>query len=238
MTTYYLSGPMRGKPYYNRALFVDVDCALRKVLNPEDHIINPSLNFNGDQSLEPSVYMTLDLHQVLDSDVIVLLPGWRDSSGARREVQLAMWAGKDFMEAEAKPFPNGDWTYEFYEPVEAIPAMDESQSLRAATLDKAKECITGDRNNNYGPPHQDFRRSSDAMTAYGYRHTQLAASAPMCPTCGARPMESHDTAILVDCVKTSRIMWTPTKEDHWIDKAGYAGCGYECAVEDAKAAAW
>jgi len=237
MTTFYLSGPMRGKPMYNRAQFIEVEQALRKAAEPGDQIINPSLNFNGDQSLEPSVYMTLDLHQVLDSDVVVLLPGWQDSPGARREIQLAMWAGKDFMEAEAKPLADGDWTYEFFEPVEDIPAMDDNPSLRVQVLNHAKGYITGDRNNNYGPPHQDFRRSSDAMTAYGYRHTMLPASAPACPTCHARPMASYDTAIMVDCIKTSRIMWTPTKQDHWDDKAGYAACGYECAVEDAKAAA-
>lgn len=242
MTTFYLSGPMRGKPDYNRALFIEVDCALRAVLADQDHIINPSQNFGGDQSLEPSVYMTLDLHQVLDADVLVLLPGWRESEGARREVQLATWAGKDFIEAEPKTptHPQADPTarvWIFTEPPEDMPAMDESPSLRVQVLNRAKGYITGDRNNNYGPPHQDFRRSSDAMTAYGYRHTMLPASAPPCPSCSARPMQSHDTAIVVDCIKTSRIMWTPTRQDHWDDKAGYAACGYECAVEDAKAAA-
>jgi hypothetical protein len=34
-------------------------------------------------------------------------------------------------------------------------------------------------------------------------------------------------------LKTSRLAWTPTKRDSWVDDAGYAGCGYECALEEA-----
>jgi hypothetical protein len=119
-----------------------------------------------------------------------------------------------------------------FKEVDSVPA--ENLSPRAEVVTTALHLITGDRNNAYGPPTQDFRRTADAMTAYGYRHTQLPANAPDCPTCGARPLQAHDTAIAVDCVKTSRIMWTPTRADSWVDKAGYAGCGYECAVEEDK----
>ena len=41
----------------------------------------------------------------------------------------------------------------------------------------------------------------------------------------------HDIAIMIIQVKTSRLMWTPAKRDSWVDIAGYAGCGYECATE-------
>src|SRR5690242_14496581 len=99
MTTLYLSGPMRSKPNHNRELFLEVEEALFKygLPLPEGdslNVLNPTRNFNGDQTLEPSIYMTLDLKQVLDADVIVLLPDWRTSEGARREVQLAIWARK------------------------------------------------------------------------------------------------------------------------------------------------
>jgi Domain of unknown function (DUF6378) len=143
-------------------------------------------------------------------------------------VQLAIWTGKQFLEAKAGDNACLDWLFASAD----ITDPSESASLRLQVVQKSGLLITGDRNNTYGPPHQDFRRSSDAMTAYGYRHTQLAYKEPTCPTCGAKALESHDTAILVDCIKTSRIMWSPAKEDHWVDKCGYAGCGYECAVLD------
>ncbi|HEY5960216.1 MAG TPA: DUF6378 domain-containing protein, partial [Polyangiaceae bacterium] len=157
--------------------------------------------------------------------------------GANREANLGVWTSKRFMLAidqdaeyvEAgynRPDPSLGW--EFSE----IESPEFSVSVRAQACDTGKQLITGDRNNDYGPPWQDFARTSGAMTAYGYRHTRLLAGEPTCPTCGARPLESHDTAIMVDCVKTSRIMWSPTKLDHWHDKIGYSACGAECALHD------
>jgi hypothetical protein len=90
-------------------------------------------------------------------------------------------------------------------------------SMRASVLDEAKELVTGDRNNHYGPPHQDFARTAGALTALGYRGPD------------GRNLEAHDVAIMVGMVKMSRLMWTPRKRDSWVDLAGYAACGYEAA---------
>jgi uncharacterized protein DUF6378 len=87
-------------------------------------------------------------------------------------------------------------------------------TLRSELLDEAKNLVTGDRNNAYGPPHQDFQRTAEAANAYGYRGPH-------------GPLEAHDIAILVSLVKISRLMWTPGKRDSWVDLAGYAACGYE-----------
>lgn len=95
-------------------------------------------------------------------------------------------------------------------------------SPRASLLDEAKALVTGDRNNTYGAPTQDFDRTAGALTAMGYRGPN------------GRDLKAHDVAILVAMVKISRLMWTPQKRDSWADLAGYAACGYECAVtEDA-----
>lgn len=96
------------------------------------------------------------------------------------------------------------------------------ETVRGSVLDEAKGLITGDRNNTYGPPHQDFQRSADAATAFGYKGP------------GGRDLQAHDIAILVGLVKISRLMWTPGKRDSWVDLAGYAACGYECVVETEK----
>lgn len=92
-----------------------------------------------------------------------------------------------------------------------------TDSLRASVLDEAKTLVTGDRNNDYGPPHQDFSRTAGALTALGYRGPN------------GKDLEAHDVAIMVGMVKISRLMWTPRKRDSWVDLAGYAACGYEAA---------
>jgi hypothetical protein len=94
---------------------------------------------------------------------------------------------------------------------------EQDKSHRAELLDEARQLVTSDRNNSYGPPHQDFQRTAAAANGYGY-------SGP-----GGRPLEAHDIAILVSLVKISRLMWTPGKRDSWVDIAGYAACGYECS---------
>lgn len=93
-------------------------------------------------------------------------------------------------------------------------------SPRASLLDEAKALVTGDRNNTYGAPTQDFQRTADALQAMGYRGPD------------GRALQAHDVAILVAMVKISRLMWTPQKRDSWADLAGYAACGYECAVTE------
>lgn len=96
----------------------------------------------------------------------------------------------------------------------------QTPSPRGALLDEAKHLVTGDRNNQYGPPTQDFQRAADILTALGYT------------AINGRKLEPHDIALMVMAVKMSRLTWMPSHEDSWTDIAGYAGCGYECAVEE------
>jgi hypothetical protein len=215
---------MRGKPDYNREEFDAVETALRVMLGQNlndgeilfaDSVINPRNSFDGDVSRPPSEYMAADLRYVLDADVIVLLPDWQKSQGANREAQLGVWAGKRFMKAELVT-GNGHSAWSIL----PIDAPEFSESVRASVLDEAKQLITGDRNNAYGPPWQDFARTAGALAAMGYAGPN------------GRPIEAHDIAIFVMMVKLSRLMWTPTKRDSWVDIAGYAGCGYECALAD------
>jgi hypothetical protein len=221
VTSYYISGRMRGMPDYNRAEFNAVEAALiawcygKVPQDGDDRVINPRTGFGGDVSLPPTVYLTKDLRDVLDADVIVLIKGWQKSEGANREAHLGVWTGKRFMLA----VDNEVVGWRFVE----IDAPDFSESVRGGALDEARALITGDRNNAYGPPWQDFSRTAGAATAMGYAGPN------------GRPIESHDIAILVMLIKLSRLMWTPTKRDSWVDIAGYAGCGLECAIHDEEA---
>jgi hypothetical protein len=230
MTVVYLSGPMRGYPEHNYPMFYEVESEIRDELEvstwvwlPEDddprvEIINPARNFNGDQDHQPVTdYLAIDIAAVCRADILVLLPGWERSEGADRETTVARWLDKRFVLAE---FTDAyGWTFT----PTAVPERDPSP--RGALLAEASALVTGDRNNTYGPPTQDFTRSAQALNAYGYRGPD------------GRDLAGHDIAIMVMSVKLSRLMWTATKRDSWVDIAGYAACGYECAMNEATAAA-
>lgn len=97
-------------------------------------------------------------------------------------------------------------------------------SPREDLLEEAKQLITGDRNNTYGPPTQDFQRTAEAASAYGYGKKDQEGN--------WTPLESHDVGLLVMLVKISRLQWSPGKRDSYVDIAGYSACSYECAVEE------
>lgn len=213
MTTYYISGGMRGKPNYNREMFNAVEAALRKHVNENDVVLNPSRNFGGRVDLPVGDYMKLDLQQVLEADVIVQLPDWQTSEGASREAQLGVWAGKDFM-ATVSMDDGAYWDFC------KLPRGPEfATSPRASACDEGKQLITGDRNNAYGPPTQDFMRTAAMASAFGFQ-------------VNGKQLDSHHVAIFMILLKMSRLAWTPTKRDSWVDTIGYAGCGFECAVTE------
>jgi hypothetical protein len=93
--------------------------------------------------------------------------------------------------------------------------MNHEPSPRSALLAEANDIITGDRNNVYGEPTQDFQRTAGVLNALGYR-------------VNGNELAPHDVAIIISSVKLSRLMWSPGKRDNWVDLAGYAACGYEC----------
>lgn len=88
---------------------------------------------------------------------------------------------------------------------------------RQELLREAEQLVNGDRNNQYGPPDQDFRRSAEAASALGF-------------SLNGKPLSAHDVAIFITVVKLSRLTWSPEKKDSWVDIAGYAACGYEAMI--------
>lgn len=93
--------------------------------------------------------------------------------------------------------------------------MAEAFTERGDLLNEARELVTGDRNNQYGEPLQDFQRTADMMSIMGFRFNGNA-------------IEPHHTALILAIVKMSRITWNPNKRDSWVDLAGYAATGWEC----------
>lgn len=96
------------------------------------------------------------------------------------------------------------------EEIAAIDAPYYAPPARAELLREAEALICGDRNNQYGPPDQDFTRTAAMWSAWKGVH-----------------FDPHEVAAFLMLLKLSRIRWQPEKKDSWADTVGYAGCGWE-----------
>ncbi len=100
--TAYLAGPMRGYEFDNFPAFHAAAERLRlagvAVSSPAEHDVE--LGYNpwdpetfGCITLEEC--MQWDLQQVAACDAVILLPGWEKSECVSRELQVALWCGRD-----------------------------------------------------------------------------------------------------------------------------------------------
>jgi len=103
---------------------------------------------------------------------------------------------------------------------------EQPESPRASALNEARDLITGDRNNQYGPPTQDFDRTAKLLNAMGYARIDAEGV--------VQDILPSDVALIIAQVKVSRLMHSRRKRDSWVDLAGYAACGFECAEEEGK----
>lgn len=113
--TLYISGPMRGYPAFNFPLFHHVqrllEAAGHTCYNPAEHDeeIYPDIEqwegfASGDTAQCPRfnlpASLAWDFQSILHADGIVLLPGWKNSSGAKAERFVAECVGKAVFEIE------------------------------------------------------------------------------------------------------------------------------------------
>jgi hypothetical protein len=90
-------------------------------------------------------------------------------------------------------------------------------SERSDLLKHAASLIDNDRNDTYGPPTEHHAATAAAWSVvFGY------------------PFKASDVARAFIIDKLVRISRSPGHRDSWADIAGYAGCGWESAVEEAK----
>lgn len=135
-TRVYLAGPMRHLPDFNYPAF---HAAAERLRSDGFEVFNPAEQFDGDQSLEPKVYMQTDLRWIVENaDEIHVLPGWQTSAGARVEVQVARAIG----------IPVIDYTT-----FQEVGDTDLPVELEAAAH------VYGDRQAAYGHPATDFERT-------------------------------------------------------------------------------
>lgn len=94
---YYLAGPMTGYPDNSYPAFEKAARQLRKggfeIISP--HEVNPDeqklqhVRGSADEAAQRRRCMQKDLHALIDSDGIILLPGWAKSRGACDEFECA-----------------------------------------------------------------------------------------------------------------------------------------------------
>ena len=98
------------------------------------------------------------------------------------------------------------------EDVEDIGTKARRTMTRKALLEAAERVVTGDREDDYGAPEQNFSHIADLGTAY---------------LLGGVHIKPHDVAAMMALLKIARVASGQHKNDNWIDIAGYAACGAE-----------
>lgn len=81
---------------------------------------------------------------------------------------------------------------------------------REQTLQEALRIVTGDRQNAYGTPEDNFSCIAGLWSSY------LGI-----------PISSQQVAVLMILLKIARTRTSPDYADNYVDIAGYAACGAE-----------
>ena len=90
---------------------------------------------------------------------------------------------------------------------------------RGQVLAKAEKLINGQRAKDYGDAYQNHERIADGWNVIVQE--AMANSGRLTP--------AH-VALMMDWLKTCRLLTTTNHEDSWVDKAGYTALGAEFAL--------
>lgn len=90
---------------------------------------------------------------------------------------------------------------------------------RESILEAARQCVCGDREQDYGSPEDSFA----LIASFWEEYIKVKCAVPDAEIC----VEPEDVAALLGLLKIARIATGHAKEDNWIDLAGYAACGGE-----------
>jgi hypothetical protein len=218
-TFVYIAGPMTGHPNYNYDEFHAVESQLRRC--GYVNINNPARHFDGDQGLSWETYISKAIDAILNSETIVVLPGWMDSIGAKLEIAIATAIGHVVYSAiEDTP---GVYRYikrDVGEPrklVGALMGVNDHPLIPPAQLpnypiaqlahEEAANLVHGDRQDDYGHPLDNF--SGTAGIWNGLLHKKLS-----------HPITAEDVALCMVGIKLSRETHV-SKRDNIVDSHGY-----------------
>lgn len=84
---------------------------------------------------------------------------------------------------------------------------------KSEILQKAEQCVCGQREQDYGSPENNFQVIADLWSAY--KDVDFTAT---------------DVAMMMALLKIARIRSGTATEDSFVDLAGYAACGGEIAA--------
>jgi len=201
---------MRGIPLFN---FPEFDKARDMLRSREIWVTSPA-DMDREHGFEPTELSRprnwnqwpdhIDLKDVINRDLtaigkcdaIFMLDGWENSRGAVAEKAVAEWHRLGV----------------YYQ----SPSKPDSQVQEEGILTEAAKITSGDRQNQYGPPNQDFRRTAGMWTALFGDMLRL----------GVKFKPSH-VAMAMILLKMSRQLHQK-KRDNWVDVAGYSHCGQVC----------
>lgn len=144
----YLAGPMRGLPQFNFPAFDHAAARLRSegwvIFNPAERDREEGFNpENGDGLRTHEHYMRHDIAAILKCDYIILLPGWKNSVGARQEYQVGKMIGCKFL------------TYPELQPLEDEPVLAEAARITSA-----------ERQKTYGHPADNMKHIARLWRAH------------------------------------------------------------------------
>lgn len=92
---------------------------------------------------------------------------------------------------------------------------------RAEVLHRAEQCVCGEREQDYGTPEDNFETIAEFWETYLSRACVDEA--------GCVYIDATDVAMMMALLKIARIAGGSGTRDSFIDLAGYAACGGECA---------
>lgn len=94
-------------------------------------------------------------------------------------------------------------------------------STRATILDAAKQCVTSDRESQYGSPEDNFKLIAEFWQLY-LKGRCVSEGADIC-------ILPQDVAVMMTLLKIARIKTGTFKEDSFVDACGYLACAGELA---------
>lgn len=108
-------------------------------------------------------------------------------------------------------------------PLVAAPAVADSEEwTRESILDRARECVCGERDESYGGPEDSFR--TIALLWENYLNARPSDVLP-------GEIGTEDVAVMMALLKIARLASNAGHMDSWVDLAGYAACGGEIAAK-------